>query len=55
MKKIDVNKSLIFSRNIEDFHRMDIIFSSGSRTFGELFKYYEYLKNGKWLHFGVEE
>lgn len=39
----------------DEFHRIDIIFGSGSRTLGELFKYYEYLKNGKWLRFGVEE
>ena len=39
----------------DDFHRIDIIFGSGSRTLGELFKYYEYLKNGEWSRFGVEE
>lgn len=38
-----------------EFHRIDIIFGSGSRTLNELFKYYKYLKNGKWLPFGVEE
>ena len=39
----------------DEFHRIDIIFGSGSRTLGELFNYYEYLKNGKWSRFGVEE
>lgn len=41
MKKIDVCKS--------------VIFGSGSRTLDELFKYYKYLKIGKWLRFRVEE
>ena len=31
------------------------IFGSGSRSFDELFKHYKYLKNGKWLRFGIEE
>ena len=39
----------------DEFHRINIIFGSGSRTLGELCKYYEYLKNGQWLRFGVEE
>lgn len=39
----------------DEFHRVDVIFGSGSRTLDELFKYYKYLKNGKWLRFGVEE
>lgn len=39
----------------DEFHRIDVIFGSGSRTLDELFKYYEYYKSGKWLRFGVEE
>lgn len=39
----------------DEFHRIDVIFGSGSRTLDDLFKYYKYLKNGKWLRFGVEE
>ena len=39
----------------DEFHRIDVIFGSGSRTLGELFKYYMYYKNSKWLRFGVEE
>ena len=39
----------------DEFHRIDVIFGSGSRTLDELFKYYKYLKNGEWLSFGVEE
>lgn len=45
MKKIDVSKSLIFSRNIEDL----------KNSFDELFKHFKYYKNGEWLRFGVEE
>ena len=32
-----------------------VIFGAGSRSFDELFKHYKYLKNGKWLRFGIEE
>lgn len=39
----------------EEFHRMDVIFGSSSRPLNELFKYYEYFKNGEWFRFGVEE
>ena len=39
----------------DKFPRPDVIFGSRARTLGELFKYYEYYKNGKWLPFGVEE
>lgn len=39
----------------DEFHRIDVIFGSGSRTLAELFKYYKYYKNGEWLPFGVEE
>lgn len=39
----------------DEFHRIDIIFGSGSRTLDELFKYYKYLKNSEWVRFGVEE
>ena len=44
-----------FRVDTDEFHRIDVIFGSGSRTLNELSKYYEYLKNGKWLRFGVEE
>lgn len=39
----------------EEFHRMDIIFSSSARPLDELFKHYKYFKNGEWVRFGVEE
>ena len=39
----------------DEVHRIDIIFGSSSRTLGELFKYFKYYKNNKWLRFGVEE
>ena len=31
------------------------MFGAGLRPLNELFKHYKYLKNGKWLRFGVEE
>lgn len=39
----------------DEFHRMDVIFSSSSHSLTELFKHFKYYKNGKWLRFGVEE
>lgn len=39
----------------EEFHRIDVIFGSGPRSFDELFKNFKYYKNGEWLRFGVEE
>lgn len=61
MKKIDVNKSLIFSRNIEDLKKsLNYLYQRGYCSNSENFLDYEegnleYLKNGEWLHFGVEE
>ena len=32
-----------------------VIFGANSRSFDELFKHFKFLKNGKWMRFGVEE
>ena len=39
----------------EEINGTFAIFCSNSRSLCELFKYYKYLKNDKWLRFGVEE
>ena len=39
----------------EEINKINIIFGSGLRSLDELFKHFEYYKNGKWLPFGVEE
>ena len=39
----------------EEYHRMDVIFTSSSRPLSDLFKHYKYYKNGEWKGFGVEE
>ena len=39
----------------EEINKINIIFGSGSRSLDELFKHFEYYKNGEWLPFGVEE
>ena len=39
----------------EETNGIFVIFCSSSRSFDELLKHYKYLKNGKWLRFGVEE
>ena len=39
----------------EEFHKIDVIFGSGSRSLDELFKHFKYYKNGEWFRFGVEE
>lgn len=39
----------------KEFHRIDVIFGSGARSFDELFKHFKYYKKGKWLRFGVKE
>lgn len=42
MKKIDVNKSLIFSRNIEDFQKsLEYLYLGGYFSNGEDFSEYE--------------
>ena len=32
-----------------------VMFGAGLRPLNELFKHYEYFKNGEWLRFGIEE
>lgn len=40
---------------VEEYRRIEIYFGSNAYSFDELFKYYNYFKNGGWLPFGVEE
>lgn len=39
----------------EEYHRIDLLFTSNARPLEELFKNFKYYKNGDWLPFGVEE